>query len=155
MELLCGMVWILKQRTYSLHLQDGSYLASRVSERHRLVPAIVKLFPIIISFHVLWLMSFCLLKLCLLCWTCAVSPDKWEQEGGRNALYPQTSLTAILWLRLRESGQSGGLEPLMGSLEVLHLSHNGISSIGSLELSRLTGLKALFLEGTYDNDDDV
>lgn len=38
----------------------------------------------------------------------------------------------------------------MGSLEVLHLSHNGISSMASLELSRLTGLKALFLEGTSD-----
>ncbi|CAG10553.1 unnamed protein product [Tetraodon nigroviridis] len=48
---------------------------------------------------------------------------------------------------LGEPGQIGGLEPLMGSLEVLHLSHNGISSMAGLELSRLTGLKALFLEG--------
>lgn len=39
----------------------------------------------------------------------------------------------------------------MGSLEVLHLSHNGISNMGNLELSRLTGLKALFLGGTNDN----
>lgn len=39
----------------------------------------------------------------------------------------------------------------MGSLEVLHLSHNGISNMANLELSRLTSLKALFLEGTYDN----
>lgn len=39
----------------------------------------------------------------------------------------------------------------MDSLEVLHLSHNGISNMANLELSRLTSLKALFLEGTYDN----
>ncbi|TNM95424.1 hypothetical protein fugu_016507 [Takifugu bimaculatus] len=46
-----------------------------------------------------------------------------------------------------EPGQSCGLEPLMDSLEVLHLSHNGISNMANLELSRLTSLKALFLEG--------
>lgn len=39
----------------------------------------------------------------------------------------------------------------MGSLEVLHLSHNGIINMANLELSRLTNLKALFLEGTYDS----
>uniref|UniRef100_A0A672IIZ9 Leucine rich repeat containing 9 n=1 Tax=Salarias fasciatus TaxID=181472 RepID=A0A672IIZ9_SALFA len=39
------------------------------------------------------------------------------------------------------------LEPLMGSLEVLHLSHNGISNMANLQLSRLTNLKALFLQG--------
>lgn len=49
---------------------------------------------------------------------------------------------------LRELGQVGGLEPLMASLEVLHLCHNGISNMANLELCRLTGLKALFLEGT-------
>uniref|UniRef100_A0A4W5RBH2 Leucine rich repeat containing 9 n=1 Tax=Hucho hucho TaxID=62062 RepID=A0A4W5RBH2_9TELE len=38
------------------------------------------------------------------------------------------------------------LEPLMGSLEVLHLSHNGISNMANLQLSRLTNLKALFLQ---------
>lgn len=37
----------------------------------------------------------------------------------------------------------------MGSLEVLHLSHNGISNMANLQLSRLTNLKALFLEGMY------
>ncbi|XP_049595742.1 leucine-rich repeat-containing protein 9 isoform X1 [Syngnathus scovelli] len=39
------------------------------------------------------------------------------------------------------------LEPLMSSLEVLHLSHNGISNMANLELSRLTNLKTLFLQG--------
>uniref|UniRef100_A0A674DX66 Leucine rich repeat containing 9 n=1 Tax=Salmo trutta TaxID=8032 RepID=A0A674DX66_SALTR len=39
------------------------------------------------------------------------------------------------------------LEPLMSSLEVLHLSHNGISNMANLQLSRLTNLKALFLQG--------
>ncbi|XP_061700025.1 leucine-rich repeat-containing protein 9 isoform X2 [Syngnathoides biaculeatus] len=39
------------------------------------------------------------------------------------------------------------LEPLMGSLEVLHLSYNGISNMANLELSRLTNLKTLFLQG--------
>lgn len=39
----------------------------------------------------------------------------------------------------------------MGSLEVLHLSHNGISNMANLQLSRLTNLKALSLQGTYSN----
>ncbi|XP_056250018.1 leucine-rich repeat-containing protein 9 isoform X2 [Seriola aureovittata] len=47
----------------------------------------------------------------------------------------------------RETGPTGCLEPLMGSLEVLHLSHNGISNMANLQLSRLTNLKALFLQG--------
>ncbi|XP_029316164.1 leucine-rich repeat-containing protein 9 [Cottoperca gobio] len=46
-----------------------------------------------------------------------------------------------------EIGPTGSLEPLMGSLEVLHLSHNGISNMANLQLSRLTNLKALFLQG--------
>lgn len=55
----------------------------------------------------------------------------------------------ILLLCLREAGPVDSLEPLMDSLEVLHLSHNGISNLGNLQLSRLTNLKALFLKGTY------
>ncbi|XP_071353639.1 leucine-rich repeat-containing protein 9 isoform X2 [Trachinotus anak] len=47
----------------------------------------------------------------------------------------------------RETGPTGSLEPLMGNLEVLHLSHNGISNMANLQLSRLTNLKALFLQG--------
>ncbi|XP_029982636.1 leucine-rich repeat-containing protein 9-like isoform X2 [Sphaeramia orbicularis] len=47
----------------------------------------------------------------------------------------------------RDPGPIGSLEPLMGSLEVLHLSHNGISNMANLQLSRLTNLKALFLQG--------
>ncbi|KAM4625879.1 leucine-rich repeat-containing protein 9 [Polymixia lowei] len=47
----------------------------------------------------------------------------------------------------REAGPAVSLEPLMGSLEVLHLSHNGISNMGNLQLSRLSNLKALFLQG--------
>ncbi|XP_054470363.1 leucine-rich repeat-containing protein 9 [Anoplopoma fimbria] len=46
-----------------------------------------------------------------------------------------------------ETGATGSVEPLMGSLEVLHLSHNGISNMANLQLSRLTNLKALFLQG--------
>lgn len=37
----------------------------------------------------------------------------------------------------------------MSSLEVLHLSHNCISNMANLQLSRLTNLKALFLQGMY------
>ncbi|XP_029349892.1 leucine-rich repeat-containing protein 9 [Echeneis naucrates] len=47
----------------------------------------------------------------------------------------------------RETGASSSLEPLMDSLEVLHLSYNGISNMANLQLSRLTNLKALFLQG--------
>ncbi|TRY55271.1 hypothetical protein DNTS_015750, partial [Danionella cerebrum] len=39
------------------------------------------------------------------------------------------------------------LEPLMSSLEVLHLAHNGISNLINLQISRLTNLRALFLQG--------
>ncbi|TMS21605.1 Leucine-rich repeat-containing protein 9 [Larimichthys crocea] len=46
-----------------------------------------------------------------------------------------------------ETGPTCSLEPLMSSLEVLHLSHNGISNMANLQLSRLTNLKALFLQG--------
>ncbi|XP_037343021.2 leucine-rich repeat-containing protein 9 [Pungitius pungitius] len=45
-----------------------------------------------------------------------------------------------------ETGATVSLEPLMDSLEVLHLSHNGISNMANLQLSRLTNLKALFLQ---------
>lgn len=37
----------------------------------------------------------------------------------------------------------------MSSLEVLHLSHNGIFNMANLQLSRLTNLKVLFLQGAY------
>ncbi|KAM9354856.1 leucine-rich repeat-containing protein 9 [Pholidichthys leucotaenia] len=47
----------------------------------------------------------------------------------------------------RDTGPASSLEPLMGSLEVLHLSHNGISNMANLQLSRFTNLKALFLQG--------
>ncbi|TST98544.1 Leucine-rich repeat-containing protein 9 [Bagarius yarrelli] len=39
------------------------------------------------------------------------------------------------------------LEPLMCSLEVLHLGYNGISNLSYLQLGRLSSLKALFLQG--------
>ncbi|KAM8915276.1 leucine-rich repeat-containing protein 9 isoform 2-T2 [Spinachia spinachia] len=45
-----------------------------------------------------------------------------------------------------ETGATVCMEPLMDSLEVLHLSHNGISNMANLQLSRLTNLKALFLQ---------
>ncbi|XP_069571028.1 leucine-rich repeat-containing protein 9 isoform X2 [Brachyistius frenatus] len=47
----------------------------------------------------------------------------------------------------RDAGPTGSLETLMESLEVLHLSHNGISNMANLQLSRLTNLKALLLQG--------
>lgn len=58
-------------------------------------------------------------------------------------------MTYLLSLLLRDTGPTGSLEPLMGGLEVLHLSHNGISNMANLQLSRLTNLKSLFLQGTY------
>ncbi|XP_062851756.1 leucine-rich repeat-containing protein 9 isoform X2 [Trichomycterus rosablanca] len=47
----------------------------------------------------------------------------------------------------RECVDVDGLEPLMSCLEVLHLSYNGISNLNELQLSRLTNLRALFLQG--------
>ncbi|XP_068737471.1 leucine-rich repeat-containing protein 9-like isoform X3 [Montipora capricornis] len=37
--------------------------------------------------------------------------------------------------------------PLLPRLEVLHLGYNGITNMAALQLSRLTGLRALFLQG--------
>lgn len=39
------------------------------------------------------------------------------------------------------------LTPIMESLEVLHLGYNKINNMAVLQLSRLTNLKALFLQG--------
>lgn len=64
-------------------------------------------------------------------------------------VYPQRVHNVCLLLCLRDTRPTSSLEPLMGSLEVLHLSHNGISNMANLQLSRLTNLKALFLQGMY------
>lgn len=41
--------------------------------------------------------------------------------------------------------------PLLENLEVLHLGYNGIKDLISLQLNRLIGLKALFLQGKSMN----
>uniref|UniRef100_A0A8C2T244 Leucine-rich repeat-containing protein 9-like n=1 Tax=Coturnix japonica TaxID=93934 RepID=A0A8C2T244_COTJA len=41
------------------------------------------------------------------------------------------------------------LPPIMQSLEVLHLGHNGITDMAYLQLSRLKNLKFLFLQGNF------
>ncbi|XP_053357223.1 leucine-rich repeat-containing protein 9 [Clarias gariepinus] len=48
---------------------------------------------------------------------------------------------------IRENVNVQSLKPLMCSLEVLHLSYNSISNLSDMQLSRLTGLRALFLQG--------
>ncbi|XP_066854581.1 leucine-rich repeat-containing protein 9 isoform X2 [Anser cygnoides] len=49
----------------------------------------------------------------------------------------------------RDAGFGENLPPIMQSLEVLHLGHNGITDIAQLQLSRLKNLKLLFLQGNY------
>uniref|UniRef100_A0A8C2F4X0 Leucine rich repeat containing 9 n=1 Tax=Cyprinus carpio TaxID=7962 RepID=A0A8C2F4X0_CYPCA len=49
--------------------------------------------------------------------------------------------------RPSREGLNDNLEPLMSSLEVLHLGYNGISNLINLQISRLTNLRALFLQG--------
>ncbi|XP_062619612.1 leucine-rich repeat-containing protein 9-like isoform X3 [Saccostrea cucullata] len=57
--------------------------------------------------------------------------------------------------RMSKQGSNKSLEffsndsstPIMESLEVLHLGYNGIKDMSILQLSRLTSLKALFLQG--------
>ncbi|XP_022332452.2 leucine-rich repeat-containing protein 9-like isoform X4 [Crassostrea virginica] len=57
--------------------------------------------------------------------------------------------------KMSKQGSSKNLEffsndsstPIMESLEVLHLGYNGIKDMSVLQLSRLTSLKALFLQG--------
>ncbi|XP_052269181.1 leucine-rich repeat-containing protein 9-like isoform X5 [Dreissena polymorpha] len=43
--------------------------------------------------------------------------------------------------------QDSSLNPVLENLEVLHLGYNCIKDMAALQLSRLTGLKALFLQG--------
>ncbi|XP_042669554.1 leucine-rich repeat-containing protein 9 [Centrocercus urophasianus] len=47
----------------------------------------------------------------------------------------------------RDAGFEESLPPIMQSLEVLHLGHNGITDMAYLQLSRLKNLKFLFLQG--------
>ncbi|XP_055025567.2 leucine-rich repeat-containing protein 9 isoform X2 [Misgurnus anguillicaudatus] len=47
----------------------------------------------------------------------------------------------------REKAPSDNLEPLMPTLQVLHLGYNGITSLMNLQLRRLTNLRALVLQG--------
>ena len=42
---------------------------------------------------------------------------------------------------------SDRLIPILESLEVLHLGYNNIKDLTTLQVSRLVGLKALFLQG--------
>lgn len=50
--------------------------------------------------------------------------------------------------RSSSSDYSGeAIVPILESLEVLHLGYNSIKDLSSLQISRLTGLKALFLQG--------
>lgn len=51
----------------------------------------------------------------------------------------------ISWFR--DAGFEESLPPIMQSLEVLHLGHNGITDMAYLQLSRLKNLKFLFLQG--------
>uniref|UniRef100_A0A8C3M464 Leucine rich repeat containing 9 n=1 Tax=Chrysolophus pictus TaxID=9089 RepID=A0A8C3M464_CHRPC len=49
----------------------------------------------------------------------------------------------------RDAGFEENLPPIMQSLEVLHLGHNGITDMAYLQLSRLKNLKFLFLQGNF------
>lgn len=46
-----------------------------------------------------------------------------------------------------EEYASDKITPILESLEVLHLGYNGIKDLSQIQISRLTGLKALFLQG--------
>lgn len=64
--------------------------------------------------------------------------------GVMLVLYPWQKCS---FLSFRDWDPGDSAEPLMSSLEILHLSHNGITNLANLQLSRLTNLKALFLQG--------
>ncbi|XP_072193456.1 leucine-rich repeat-containing protein 9 [Excalfactoria chinensis] len=49
----------------------------------------------------------------------------------------------------RDEGFEENLPPIMQSLVVLHLGHNGITDMAYLQLSRLKNLKFLFLQGNF------
>ncbi|ROL49635.1 Leucine-rich repeat-containing protein 9 [Anabarilius grahami] len=70
--------------------------------------------------------------------------------SNKQILYHKVSSSGYGQLNSRPSreGLTGdNLEPLMSSLEVLHLGQNGISNLINLQISRLTNLRALFLQG--------
>ncbi|XP_073775247.1 leucine-rich repeat-containing protein 9 isoform X2 [Danio rerio] len=69
--------------------------------------------------------------------------------SNKQILYHKVSSSGYGQQNSRPSreGLTDNLEPLMSSLEVLHLGHNGISNLINLQISRLTNLRALFLQG--------
>ncbi|XP_050982867.1 leucine-rich repeat-containing protein 9 [Labeo rohita] len=69
--------------------------------------------------------------------------------SNKQVLYHKVSSSGYGQQNSRPSreGLTDNLEPLMSSLEVLHLGYNGISNLINLQISRLTNLKALFLQG--------
>ncbi|XP_037394804.1 leucine-rich repeat-containing protein 9 [Pygocentrus nattereri] len=69
--------------------------------------------------------------------------------SSRQALYHKVHSSGYGQQNSRTSREAlcDTLEPLMSSLEVLHLSYNSISNLSELQLSRLTNLRALFLQG--------
>ncbi|KAL0969049.1 hypothetical protein UPYG_G00222010 [Umbra pygmaea] len=72
--------------------------------------------------------------------------------GSRQALYHKVNSSGYGQQGASKGSREAGpadslLEPLMCSLEVLHLGYNGICGMANLQLSRLTNLKALFLQG--------
>lgn len=56
-------------------------------------------------------------------------------------VFPKTKSTNI------GSLPSSSVEPILPNLEVLHLGYNGITDLVTLQIGRLTSLKALFLQG--------
>ncbi|KAL4656332.1 leucine-rich repeat-containing protein 9-like [Arapaima gigas] len=74
-------------------------------------------------------------------------------QTGRQALYHKVTSSGYGQqgpnTASRDPG-SGTLEPLMESLEVLHLGYNGISSLAELQLNRFPNLTSLFLQGSND-----
>lgn len=70
-----------------------------------------------------------------------------NQQTPRQVLYSKVTSSGYGQHGNKENGGIVSLEPLMGTLEVLHLGHNGIADMANLQLSRLTNLRVLFLQG--------
>ncbi|XP_053476171.1 leucine-rich repeat-containing protein 9 isoform X2 [Ictalurus furcatus] len=80
----------------------------------------------------------------------SILPRQKAHLSSRQQLYQKVHSSGYGQQSSKNSGDCvcvESLEPLMCSLEVLHLGYNGISNLSDVQLSRLSCLRALFLQG--------
>ncbi len=105
-------------------------------------------------------MLLCVLAIASNTSTCACLQVLCLNHNHIESIVPRPKPAAQAAPRVRPSGMSLPPEldayspeqyaPVLEKLEVLHLAYNGIRDLVALQINRLIGLKALFLQGTYN-----